>query len=345
MASSILRRPLRLYIPLIAAVLICGFAAWLGVFEPGRRVWLEPPKNMTLHEYPPPKFGSLYNQTSNTMFHLGQGLNIWAWNENITPGDYDLHLWTIPVEFRCSSILFLVLIGTSRLQQHFRLGAVISVITYCVLTDRKDAILFLAGMLMAEIDMIIRSRNISLPGHTPKKPSFGIRSAWLTVFMAGLHCISAPVVGIKGTSGYVTLASLVPRTLPDDSFAVQSLGAILTTWAVANSEDIKFLFTNSFSQYLSKISFALYLVHGNVLKSLQYAMMPKLWSLMGGIDGPVGGWIFGWCAGMVIILPVTLWLADIFWRFIDIPSVRFAKWLEGVILAPWPDDGIGYHKP
>ena len=338
MASSIFRRALRLYLPVMVAVLLCGLCVWLGFFTLGREVWENPPKRMEIHEPPPPVHMNFSAQMNDTILALWNALFIWTWDDIVTPGDYDLHLWTIPVEFRCSMVLFLVLLGTSQLRQNIRLAVVFSSIGYCIFSGRKDLILFLAGMMLAEIDMIRAASDAPGPGSF-KKIGMSDRAYWITMFILGLYIASAPLVGIKETWGYTTLASLVPRTLVDDSWAVQSVGAILTTWSIANCEEIQLLFTTSICQYLGKISFALYLVHGNILKALLYPMLPYLWPIMGGEEGGTTlQFCLGWLLGMVIILPLTLWMADVFWRMVDIPSVKFARWLESAATAPWSDD-------
>lgn len=43
-----------------------------------------------------------------------------------------------------------------------------------------------------------------------------------------------------------------------------------------------------------------------------------------------------WAMGLAIYLPIILCAADIFWRVVDVPTVKFARWLEGKCLQPVP---------
>ena len=95
----------------------------------------------------------------------------------------------------------------------------------------------------------------------------------------------------------------------------------------SNSAALQRLFTNGPVQYLGRISFSLYLMHGPVTHSLGFACMNVMWSVVGWDTAFTKGLGFG-VAG-VVTLVVTVWAADLFMRVVDEPCVRFAKWLEG----------------
>ena len=241
-------------------------------------------------------------------------------------------------------VLFLVLMATSRLRPFFRFACVAGFIMYCVVWDNRSVILFMFGMVLAEVD-IIRLHQAKLSTTIPiisttakgggrlveadhQIPSCKYHWRWLLLFAVGLYLLSAPTVGCEDTPGFRFLvARFVPYTYEDPAYFFQSCGAILTTWAVANSPDLKPIFIHPFIQYLGKTSYALYLVHGNVLKSLQYVVIPVVWSMLGGREDVVR-FSIGWLLGLAVVLPVTLWVADIFWRGVDEPCVQFAKWVE-----------------
>lgn len=39
-----------------------------------------------------------------------------------------------------------------------------------------------------------------------------------------------------------------------------------------------------------------------------------------------------WGLGLVVFGGVCVWVADVFWRVVDVPTVRFARWVEGKCL-------------
>lgn len=335
--SSVFRRAFRLFLPPIIATLICGLLVYLGAFNAGKTVWETDGNYLHLHEPTPPEHPGFFNQMRDAAKCSTWILNIWNWNDDmISVGDYDLHTWTMPVEFRCSMALFLMLVATAGLRQNIRLLANATFITFCVVSDWKHVTLFLAGMLIAELDMIRQDTSSALLPISRRLSSRctnkASSTAWLLLFFLGTYLASVPVSGCDSTPGFVTLCSWVPSTVTDKGWFIRSIGAVSITWSAINSESLKSLFTNRFSLYLGQISFALYLVHGNVLKSLQYASMPWIYSVTGIVDPDIASthsMVAAWLIGLLGILPVTFWLSDLFWRWVDMPCVRFVRWLEG----------------
>jgi peptidoglycan/LPS O-acetylase OafA/YrhL len=337
LTSSVFRRAMRLYLPSIIAVMICGLLLSLGAFGRASSIFNKDDNYLHLHESPPPIFDTFLAQTYDTAKCALQMLNVWDWTDDLSANDYDRHLWTIVVEFRSSMVLFLLLLGTSRLRQTCRLLICICFTIFCILTARKDVLLFVSGMLVAELDLIRKSTEPSLlPSTIHRRLPRRLLSSltWPFTFLLGLYLCSVPVIGCESTTGFVTLTSLVPSCFPDRSAFIRSVGAILTTWSAANSESLKPIFTNRFSLYLGKISFALYLVHGNVLKSLLYSVMPIIYGITndGTSEGiSLSGLVQSWMLGALVVLPVTFWLSDVFWRGVDMPCVRFARWVESKV--------------
>jgi hypothetical protein len=66
-------------------------------------------------------------------------------------------------------------------------------------------------------------------------------------------------------------------------------------------------------------------MHGPVLHTIGYATERWAWGITG-VDGAQYNW--GFVMASFIIIPMVIWAADIFWRAVDAPVVRFAKWFE-----------------
>lgn len=336
LTSSVFRRGFRLFLPPIIATWIAGFLVYLGAFRAGKAVWLQGNNYYHLHEPPPPEYQGLLNQMRDAVLCSSWILNIWDWNNDlISVGDYDLHTWTLPIEFRCSMALFLVHMATARLRQKFRLLANVSIIIFCILSNRIHINLFFAGMLIADLDMSRQSASGTILPESQDSPASRLKAGstgWLALFFIGIYLASVPVLGYESTLGYMTLCSWVPPSIHEKAWFIRSVGAVFITWSAANSETLKPFFTNRISTYLGQVSFALYLVHGNVLKSIQYASMPWLYWIAGVEDiktVSTKSLVTAWLIGLLLVLPVTFWLSDLFWRGVDIPCVRFSRWLEG----------------
>lgn len=84
-------------------------------------------------------------------------------------------------------------------------------------------------------------------------------------------------------------------------------------------------FNTSVIQYFGKISYAIYLMHGVGMHAIGYHWEKWAYSITG-----VEGYNYntGFVLGACLCVPTVIWCADIFWRAVDIPTVRFAKWLE-----------------
>jgi peptidoglycan/LPS O-acetylase OafA/YrhL len=114
---------------------------------------------------------------------------------------------------------------------------------------------------------------------------------------------------------------------------------------------LKSFFELRFNQYLGRISFSLYLLHGPVLWTLGDRIYLAVgWSRKDHIDG-----IFHWMnifplsksgpLGLepafliphLILLPFTLWLSEISTKLFDQPSIRLPQWLYRQALASLPE--------
>ncbi|OOF92648.1 hypothetical protein ASPCADRAFT_509063 [Aspergillus carbonarius ITEM 5010] len=350
LASSTFRRALRLYIPSVVGILLVFVAVRLGVYNYSQKVLVEGHTILGTNEQHPPIMRSFYKQYWDwylTIVHLMDPFN-WALYYNY----YNPHLWTIPVEFRSSIVLFLTILATSRLTTTVRLSLVSGLVWFCMRWGRWDIVLFLFGMLMAEVDLINGTWERPADEGEPSKPrprprrflpkqqntlrqflpfQLSTRNLWIALFVLGLYLGSAPNTGYKWTPFYRWTWKITPKTYPEPHRFPQTLGAVFIVFSVNHSKDIQKLFTTPVSQYLGKISFAFYIVHGPILHSLGYSLMPNIWALVGKETN--FQYCLGFFIGWLICLPVSLWAGDIFWRAVDIPSVKFARWLEDKLIV------------
>ncbi|RSL53872.1 hypothetical protein CEP53_007620 [Fusarium sp. AF-6] len=80
--------------------------------------------------------------------------------------------------------------------------------------------------------------------------------------------------------------------------------------------------------YMGKISFSPYLVHGLGNQFIGKPLIHFMWNNFTGREP--GFWKeCSWLFAIALYIPILIWLADIFWRLVDAPSVTFAKMVEG----------------
>lgn len=349
LASATFRRGLRLYVPSMVGLFCVFIAVRLGLYDYSS--WIVNNSRLVtgLNEQNPIVFQSLYVQMWDLYWTICRLMNFFDWG--LYYNNYNPHLWTIPVEFRSSMVLFLVILGVSRFPTRIRLGLELAIIWWIIRWGRWDVVLFLSGLVLAEIDLMNgiwehETNNNTTPASLStstttttidlEKSAHSVRrrnraAIWILVFIFGLYCGSSPNAGLGLTPGYVWLHKLIPKTYGEPHRFPQTIGAVLIVASINNSKLIQKIFLNSLSQYLGQISYAFYVVHGPLLHSLGFSLMYNIWEITG--RETEFQWCLGAFIGWIICLPISLWLADIFWRAVDIPSVKFARQLESKLRA------------
>lgn len=173
-----------------------------------------------------------------------------------------------------------------------------------------------------------------------------------------LFLLSFPDAQPESTPGFRYLAdSLTPRAYNIQKYYFwHSLGSLLFVFTLPLLPRLaRCCFESSVPQYLGRISYALYLCHGPIMHSLGFAGQPWIWRRLVGVEfvlgaegGPrtwTGGGARGWCVGLllgwVFMLVVVVVVADVFWRYVDVGCVRFARAVEGVMVSPVAGRDVG----
>ncbi|KAL4885559.1 acyltransferase family-domain-containing protein [Aspergillus karnatakaensis] len=349
-ASSTFRRGIRLYVPSIVGILLVLIAVRLGAYNYSQKVLFEGHTiRGTNEQHPPIMVKSSMKQYWDWYATVARLMDPFDWA--LYYNNYNPHLWTIPVEFRSSIVLFLTILATSRVKAAVRISLVSILVWFCMRYGRWDVVLFLCGMLMAEADLIQglwekspcsvenednEKRPWNLPSSTSlsqSQPSFRLLGSkrWIALCFIGLYLGSTPNTGYKYTPFFMWTWHITPKTYPEPHRFPQTLGAVMIVYSINHSKDIQKLFVNPVSQYLGKISFAFYIVHGPILHSLGYSLMPNIWAITG--KETDFQYCLGFFIGWSICLPISLWAGDLFWRLVDIPSVNLARWIESKVLA------------
>jgi len=366
-SSSFLRRGMRLYLPCLIAAFIAFILTTMGTFDHSALIYKHFKEFVFLKERPPPHV-SLSEQwkayIANVEFIFSATIPFDKDTDVLHYHMYDDHQWTIPKEFRSSMAVFVLLVTTSRMRSAFRMTTVAAMVAYAINTDRLYTALFFAGMLCAEIDLVRQAyyarakESLSLPHekypsettrfhssssrlssrlmHLPDKV---YKTMWITLFTLGVYMISSPQE-IQTTKNF--LPSLLERwgVTGNIDDKILTWGSILVVWSVATCPSLGPLFNNPFVAYLGKISYALYLVHGTVIKSIGYNVLPWTLRMATGTSGDVTmdleWWqtvpdsrkVLAYLFGLSIVGTTCFWLSDLFWRFVDVPCVNFARTVE-----------------
>jgi len=351
LASATFRRPARLLLPCIVSTLFIVVATRLGVYDYANRVatgekvfrsnfrgWAWEP--------PPHVFKTLYAQLKDWK-HETYGMMNFFTHYHWAKSSYDNHLWTIPVEFRCSLFLFLTLAGTALLRPRMRLSLVcIFIILSYTWGDIWEMGLFWTGMFLCELDIISAEKTSSMarPGILSGNGSViqqlrKLKLRWVLVVMLSLYLLSYPEVYPELSNLYYYLSKIhYPGLRDSEQFRVpQCVGAALLVLAVSRCQMFKSFFSSSLARYLGRISYALYLVHGPIIRSLGFSLSHVIFLRLNGGDKDItalsSGWyLFGAVVSNLTLIPVVIWAADLFNRAVDEPIVKLAKWIEGLVV-------------
>lgn len=329
LASALFRRWVRLFLPLFVTIVIYALS-WhaLGIWVRGT----EPQSNWTDEVW------ELYAEFKNFSFVFKEGGVPWI--------SYNFHLWSIPAEFRGSIVVYTSLMAFSRCKLSAHLWCQVGLIFYFMyVADAWYCAMFTAGALIRHLDLLSERGELPhfLARLEPFKSFIYYHLFALSIFLGGVPSQNGNLEQLSRNRGWYFLSFLKPQAVFDYKWFYLFWAATLLVASVSRILWLKAFFETRICQYLGRISYALYLVHGPVLWTLgdrlyvatgwhteehmehipQWAdklLLPK--------TGPLGLEV-SFLAPQIFLLPLTLCLAEFVTRAVDTPSVKFAGWLYG----------------
>ncbi|KAH9210424.1 acyltransferase 3 [Leptodontidium sp. 2 PMI_412] len=331
LSSSVFRRALRLFLPSFVTLFIMALALFFGL---STERYAERQLELT---------SQLHDVWDTCVRLLGAS---WAVDDLAYPHpQYNPALWTIPVEFSQSLLLFAALLGLSRCRSNVRLFLLAGITAFCFNSGQLYTVEFLGGMFIAEVTLL-RDRSLSTPSSSPMLPSFDeksrngecgstvrqrlIQAFWLANVLSGLFIASWTNNHIEAVWGLRFLDAHTPAPYRGQQVWF-CLGAFQIVVACTQLRCMQRVFTTQIAQYLGNISYALYLMHNLCLTILEPRFNPLFDSFFS--KATFWGRQLSWLAGLVIYVPIVICVADLFWRVVDTPTVRFARWFESMCVV------------
>jgi len=291
----------------------------------------------------------------------------WAWDKDLGPG-YDIHLWTIPIEFAHSMLLFMVILMLSRVKLRIRQAMTFGLMIYCLTCGKWAGFEFLAGMFLAEIHVLQSAASKDWESSEPVSVARSLAKPLLQILLIliGLFIGGWPNKDADKTPGIRWFLEQTPAPFNNmGHLAPQKfwfgLSAVGIVWAVGDLRPLKRLFEGRVAQYCGRVSYAVYICHGPVLNMYEKRVLGHPFvAAKGEVGSPdykaavlgtgVKG-LFGvatraqatmsWFVGLLVLGPLVVWAADIFWRAIDTPVVEIGKKIETACLD---DEGEPSHQ-
>jgi peptidoglycan/LPS O-acetylase OafA/YrhL len=333
LTSALFRRWLRLNIPVICTTFLY-MTSWHAF-----GLWTDSEHQSNYRD----ELWRWYTEFKNFSFIFNTGGNPWF--------PYDIHVWSIPVEFRGSIVIYTSLLAFSRCTRNARLWCNVGLIFYFMyIADGWFCSMFVAGMLLCDLDLL--ARNNDLPRFfsrlEPFKELIFYHLFIISIYLGGVPSHTSDFQVLKASRGWYYLSFLKPQAVFDYKWFYLFWAATFLVASTSRISWLKGFFETRFNQYLGRISFAFYLVHGPVLQLLGDRLYVATgWSRESHRTG-LPNWInifplsnagplgleLSFLAPHLIILPVTLWLAEIATKLFDKPSVKFAQWAYSRTLVP-----------
>jgi peptidoglycan/LPS O-acetylase OafA/YrhL len=337
LGSALFRRWLRLYIPLLATTFLfmLSWHAFGGLWVPNVK------KQSNLRD----EIWWWYAELKNFSFIFNSGGEPWV--------SYNFHLWSIPVEMKGSIVVYTSLLAFSRATTKARLWCTAGLMFYFMyICDGWYCCLFMMGMFLADLDLL--SAKGQLPRlfarFSPYKEFIYYHLLAMAVYLGGIPAQTTDVELLRRNRGWYYLSLLKPQATFDYKWFYLFFAATFLVSATPRIPWLRRFFETRFCQYLGRVSFALYLVHGPVLWTLGdriYSAVGWASSIGSGQVEGIPQWVDRFPLPMygplglevaflvphLILLPVTFWCAEMVTKFIDEPAVRFAQSLYRRTLA------------
>jgi len=304
--SSAVRRYLRLFVPVFAAVMLSYLLASAGLY----RYYLE---TMVVSA------GSNYRGYWDFTPGIVDAVKEAVWVSFFAGGKvpYNPVLWTMKMEFFGSMLVFAMalLFGSLRNRWTFYLASV-------VLFLNSYYLAFIIGMVFADT-------------FNSKMPIFKTNNQILLsiILVMGLFLGSYPISPVKPDSLYSFLNTGLFK-IPYVTYHIISAGMIM--YVLLNSRGMQSFFSSPVPVFLGKISYSLYLVHFPVISSFTCALFLALYPLL----SYGAAFLIACFLSLFLIVP----LSYLFYKYVDTAGVELSKAFYNRLVNSRTSAGAGHMK-
>jgi len=204
-------------------------------------------------------------------------------------------------------------------------------------------------------DLEMRAAEGTLPrwmkALEPMKSTIYYTLFTVSILLGGIPSHSIEVSILKKSPGWYYLSYLKPQAVFDFRWFFLFWAATFLVCSVPHVPWAKRFFETRFCQHLGRISFMLYLMHGPVLWALGDRLYCAVgWTIPGHHILLMPWWVgrfplpkwgpkgleLSFVLCQMILLPLTMWLAEIMTIVVDDSAIKFTAWLYACFLPEKP---------
>ncbi|AKB33494.1 acyltransferase, putative [Methanosarcina siciliae HI350] len=304
--SSAVRRYLRLFVPVFAAVMFSYLLASAGLY----RSYLE---TMAVSA------GSNYRGYWDFTPGIVDAVKEAVWDSFFVGGKtpYNPVLWTMNIEFFGSMLVFAMalLFGSLRNRWTFYLAST-------VLFLNSYYLAFIIGMAFADTS-------------SSKMPVFKTDNNILLsiILVSGLFLGSYPLSPVTTGSLYAFLNTGFFKT-PEAAYHI--IGAGMIMYVLLNSRGLQAVFSSPLPLFLGKISYSLYLVHFLVISSFTCALFLAMYPVL----SYGAAFLISCFLSVFLIVP----LSYLFYKYVDMAGMELSRAFYNRLVNSHASAGAGHMK-
>lgn len=234
-------------------------------------------------------------------------------------------------------------VGLSQVRRSIRVYIILPFLCAFYLYIRSEnSPVFIFGYLLAEIHAAKHDRSVlpiatathrrSLLAFLSSSPK--AKTAILyTMVVIGLWFLSFPMNDGNHSFSYVTICSTLFKgySYRQLRMVMQNFGAMFLCSAMVYLPRMQRIFSTRLCQYLGRISFSLYLMHGLMLRTVGHRLVLGMWDHYPKATFNDRMFIAAVCF-LFVLMPATICISDVFWRVCEEPATNFVRKAEGWIV-------------
>jgi len=287
------RRYLRLMLPALASTLLCFLLIKFGASSN-----IEKTAGLTGSDW----LGGTWNGGASLFDAIYSGsIGIFLQSGSF----YNNVLWTMMIEFFGSFLVFTFLIVAAKSRYRPIVYALLAIFTF-----NTWFLPFVIGVLIADLyanKWLQRLKRKSILGLT---------------FLLGAVILGSYPHGASKGGLYELLTLHIGKYELNNEMLFLTIGAAMLILAVLLNERLKTFMSSGSISNLGKYTFSLYLVHLSVIYTVSTTVFISLYEVL--------GYNLAALVALLVSIPVVWSLTILFERFVDTPSITFAKYVSDI---------------